>query len=653
MRIAAAPPLLAAFALALAACSGQPEQAPPESPAPRENVAAPVQEPEDEVARLLALAARGEPAAAADARLQAAAELIRRGEGARASSVLDPLETAQLDSSQWTRLTALRARLALDAGDPRTALERLENPALETESAGAARAVQVELAFVRADVFAALGRPLDAARERTAVQARLSDDAERRDNVLAILRALGAVDMGMLEQETRVAASDDWRGWLELAGALRDLRRGPAEQSAALAQWQQRYALIAPLQAAARDFLPAMRERIVQPARVAILLPLSGRAAAGAQAVLNGYLAEHMHQLGNGEQPPPVAVIDTDAGGFAAAYAAAISDGATLVIGPLLKDDLAAFGPALQVSVPTLALNFAESLPTEPTKLREFGLDATDEVAQMVAAASEQGLTNALLLSDGTEVSRRQAADFERLWRAGNARLVGTLELQELNEFRHGVEQSLLLEQSRQRSAALSLLLGRELVTEPRRRQDLDLVAVFAAPVAARSIRPLVSFLYAGDLPVWSTSQAYGARANPREDRDLDDVRFLDLPWFSGAERPLRESLRESVPAGGLQRLAALGVDACRLQSRLQLLDWLNDAGLTGATGALVLDGGVRLRRLSQWYVFDNGVARPERQRVPLATPIPNDLSREGETSWQDTSAAAPPPSDAPPRTMP
>jgi outer membrane PBP1 activator LpoA protein len=196
-------------------------------------------------------------------------------------------------------------------------------------------------------------------------------------------------------------------------------------------------------------------------------------------------------------------------------------------------------------------------------------------------------------------------------------------------------------------------LLGLELVAEPRRRQDLDLIVMLSGPVGARSIRPLLSFLYAGDLPLWSTSQASGARADPRNDGDLEGVRFLDLPWFSGAERPLRESLQRSVPAGGLQRLAALGVDACRLQSRIGLFDWMNGAGLSGATGELVLDTTRRLHRQSQWYVFDNGLAVPEERRTAIFTTTLNARSTEGETPWTDTSAVPPPPPDAPRKTGP
>ena len=629
--------------LVAAGCSQQPERpgAGAKTPEPAPTVQQPVA---DEVERLLALAARSQdPLAAGDARLDAAAELLRRGDGARAHTLLDELAQSMLSERQRARHALLGARLDLDAGDAQRALARLQ--AVPSAVEGADAALQVELALARAEVHEALGRHLDGARERTAAHPWLTDDTARRDNARAIFAALAATDMHTLERTSADATREDWRGWLELALVVRDMRRAPGQQLAELARWEQRYALIAALRAGS-GLLPAIRERIRQPARVALLLPLSGDAAAGGLAVLHGYLAEHLRQLDAGESPPPAAIIDTSsiAGGFAAAYAGAVADGAEFVIGPLLKEDIAAFGPALPVAVPTLALNFSDAPPPDGP-LYSFGLDALDEADQLADAAHQRGLRQVVLLGDGSEQAHRQAQRFRERRRAlGDEDVADSLVLGDLNAFRGDFERTLLLEGSRRRSAALAGLLSRQLVTETRRRQDLQLLVMFANPVAARSLRPLVSFLQAGDLPLWAASQAHAARPNRRDDRDLEAVRFLDAPWFSAAEQPLREALVAGVPAGGLQRLAALGADACRLQSRSELLEWMNALGLSGATGELALDARRQLHRRLSWYAFGGGRVTAENARGALVAPAEHatSLSTEGETPWNTTPATPP-----------
>ena len=81
--------LFFAALLLAAGCSEQPEK-PSSAQLPRqETPLAPPGETADEVERLLALAASSEGAAANEARLDAAAELVRRGDLARAAALLD------------------------------------------------------------------------------------------------------------------------------------------------------------------------------------------------------------------------------------------------------------------------------------------------------------------------------------------------------------------------------------------------------------------------------------------------------------------------------------------------------------------------------------------------------------------------------------
>jgi hypothetical protein len=235
--------------------------------------------------------------------------------------------------------------------------------------------------------------------------------------------------------------------------------------------------------------------------------------------------------------------------------------------------------------------------------------------------------------------------DFSARWQASGGELIDTLFLGDLNEYRLSLEQTLHLDQSHHRSESLGRVTGLELQTEPRRRADVDLIVLLAEPTGARSIRALLPFLYAGDIPARATSISYSAGSGREGDLDLESVRFLDMPWFSGSE----ESLRNVAVAqrGPVERLLALGVDAQRLQSRLALLGSTTAWGLAGATGELIAGADGRLHRRAVWYVVQGGQAKAELPRAGIVEVI----SREGAETWTTGEGTAPSTSDAEPKT--
>jgi outer membrane PBP1 activator LpoA protein len=231
------------------------------------------------------------------------------------------------------------------------------------------------------------------------------------------------------------------------------------------------------------------------------------------------------------------------------------------------------------------------------------------------------------------------------VWRASGGEVIDTLYLGDLNDYRLTLERTMLLDSSRERSEALGRLLELELQIEPRRRGDVDLIVMVAEPAAARSIRALLPFLYAGDIPVEGISLSNGGGANRENDLDLENLRLIDMPWFSDAERALRGTT--VIQQGPAERLMALGVDACRLQSRVGLLARAQAGGLGGATGELSVDTQRRLHRKGTWYVFNAGQVRSELPR----TDSPQPSSTDGETTWKTEGVTAPQRSDALPKT--
>lgn len=622
--------------IAGAGCSSPPvQQAQEEAPPAAAETQA--QAPADPVEAALARANQENPAARADLIMDAASLLITRNEYVRARSLLDDMRGAPMAPEQMARRAILLSGILLGTGDPAGALGALGDV---SGSAGTAlpRAVETGLREARARALLALGRPLASAMERTALQPWITEDEARESNARQILDALGNVPLGELERAAAQAGSDDWRGWLDLSLILRDMRRLPGEQRKSLAEWEQRHAGIPAFGTGITQQVARLSSGIAEPRRVALLLPLSGKAGTSGQAVLQGYLAEHYRTLAAGEATPSLAIVDTGgtADGFAAAYRKTTADGAEVVLGPLLKEELLSFRAGLAATAPTLALNFLDAPAAALPGVRQFGIDLADEVMELGQASRREGLTRAMVLADASPRARRLVEGFGSQWRDAGGDLIDALYLGDLNEYRSSLERALHLDRSHQRSATLGGVVGLELQTEPRRRMDVDLVVILAEPAGARSIRAMLPFLYAGDIPVRATSMSYAAGSEQAGDLDLEKVQLLDMPWFSGSEDFLRATA--SPRHGPVERLVALGVDAQRLQSRLALLDLSASRNLGGATGELSAERDGRVHRRTVWYAIDGGQARATLPRNAITTSAP----REGAETWTPVEGVAP-----------
>jgi outer membrane PBP1 activator LpoA protein len=147
-----------------------------------------------------------------------------------------------------------------------------------------------------------------------------------------------------------------------------------------------------------------------------------------------------------------------------------------------------------------------------------------------------------------------------------------------------------------------------------------DILCLLALPDYARQVPPTLDYYNAASVPIYATSHLFEGRLQPRLDRDLDDIQFVDIPWqipdaaVGGVEvlpfvDSYRELRQEADPA--LFRLRAMGVDAYELARRLPQFQALTSSELFGATGILRVDQEGRIHRQLPWARFVNGVPQP------------------------------------------
>jgi outer membrane PBP1 activator LpoA protein len=300
---------------------------------------------------------------------------------------------------------------------------------------------------------------------------------------------------------------------------------------------------------------------------VALLLP-AGSDAFGkpAEAVRAGFLEGSSKHTG-----PPLKLrlypVSDDPLQIVATYRSAIAAGARLVVGPLTRNGVTALAAQADViSVPTLALNVAEGVSSNPPNLYTLSLQIEAEARQVAQLALRDGRSKALTVTGPTPLGRRMRDAFIDEFRSGGGSHIA--------DHDYSIESEAL---GRLKQAAVS--------------GSAEVVFLALDAPRARAVGP-----YIAPLQAYGTSQVNpGARAAGAF-IDLVGVRFVDMPWMLQPDHPavLTYGRDASRASDDLERLHALGIDAFRVAQ--ELLAGKRELDIDGVTGHLTLgaDGHVK-----------------------------------------------------------
>ncbi|MCW4151653.1 penicillin-binding protein activator [Halomonas sp. 18H] len=569
------------LALLLAGCGTQPSKT--------------QRQPADDPDQLLQAAGEQAPAAAAESRLEAANILARQGRAPQALEVARNLDSAKLSLEQRRRWAMLLSELGESQNDPQAVVQAGRLLKDDTPPREQANLLLGRLARALDE----LDQPLPAAAAFLRLQA-ANDDAELNDPIWDQLSSLPGRSLDKLRNSQQA----NTQAWLALTDVTRGASTSLEQLFRELEDWRIEY----PDHPAARQLPAKIRAlRDLQGSEVrhlAVLLPESGPLERVADAIEEG-LRSHRQSVGN--PGPELSFIDSSTGDIEALYQKAQDLGAQAVIGPLDKDLVNRLEKREQVPLPTLALNYGTAERNQAQGLFQYGLSAENEARQVARRGRLDGLNSAAILVPDNEWGRRVSAAFRGTWEAQDGEITATE--------RYNPEQSAT--ESTRRAA---------------RSPQPDMIFLLALPDYARQIPPTLEYYSAADLPVYATSHLYNGRLQPRLDKDLDGVSFVDIPWqipdaavggedalpFAETYRKLHESSEPS-----MFRLMAMGVDAYELGRRLPLFRALPGSKLFGATGTLSAAEDGRIQRQLPWARFRDGTPQPMMTTESLGDELP------------------------------
>lgn len=577
-------PFFAILLLLLSAC---------QSPAPISTPTEDARSAADQIQQLLNEAKTASAPLRQEKQLAAIRLLLQQQQTDLAQQILDDIDSQQLPPSLFVEHSELSARVQLQREQYQQGLDLLNTPQLLQllqQTSQLSPQQQTQLSLLQAQLLALKGDHLASAQQRIFIDSELRGE-QQAANREALWFSLTQASIDALQQTANQTFSEEYRGWLQLALIAKDNQGDLDRQLERLQDWRNQY-----IDHPAANPLPgglALLQQLAaeRPRQLALILPFSGNLAPFGKAVRDGFLAALYQTRERGGQVPAVRFYDSQqTTDINALVQQAVDEGAELIIGPLDKQVLQQLFQRDSMPVSTLALNrLAEGMP--PLGLFQFGLSPDDEASQIAELAYSDNRQRAMIIAPQGEWGDRVSSTFSQRWQALGGEIVALSRFDDQQDMSNDIKNALLLQESEQRARQLQSLLGTRLEFEPRRRQDVDMVFLLARPQQARSIKPLLAFHYAADIPVYATSRIYSGYPQPQKDRDLNGIRFVDLPWLLQPADSLQQQISRELDQSHIyQRMYALGIDCFQLYPRLRQLELITNSRVYGKTGDLQLN---------------------------------------------------------------
>ena len=441
----------------------------------------------------------------------------------------------------------------------------------------------------------------------------ISDSEQIQENqeiILRDLQELPSSDLASLTDQPSDAAMQGWIALAFIAKSAGDEQHAQQE----IDKWMEQYPDHPVSLSILKTIVSQQPEALGRPTQIALILPLKGRFGKAAQAIQDGFMATYYNQKDDAHRPN-IRVYDegSDPQQIRAIYEQAVADGAEFVVGPLNKDSVNALARSGDFSVPVLTLNYSENTETSIGNFFQMSLSPEQEARQVAEHAWLDGHQKAAAIVPNTSWGDRVFAAFKERWEELGGEVV---ELQTYNakksDYGMPIKKLLNIDESEKRARDVKNLINMKFEYEPRRRKDVDMIFMAAFSRQGRLLRPQLRFHRASNIPVYATSHVYSGTFQPNMDRDMNDVKFSDMPWTlvnNSNNAELKIKIEKLWPSSSKRymRLYALGIDAFNVIPELNRLRRNEFSSFQGETGLLYLDVNDRLLRRLVWAQFVAG----------------------------------------------
>ncbi|MGO2923862.1 MAG: penicillin-binding protein activator, partial [Hafnia paralvei] len=515
----------------------------------------------------------------------------------------------------------------------------------------------------------------------------LLNDKQRVQNINGTWAALTQLTQADLNSLVINADENILQGWLDLLRLYQDNKQDPSLLKAAIKDWQTRYPNNPASKVLPTALDNVLNFKQASTSNVALLLPMNGQAQVFANAIQAGFNAAKNGAItqsaptqpqpaaapsdANATQPtttdpnangavstsgaqpaaetaptaqadadgmpiapivPPSAsnaqikVYDTSSQPLPALLAQAKQDGATLVVGPLLKenvDQLSTTSTPLNV----LALNQPEQVQNNPN-ICYFALSPENEARDAAKHIWEQGKRSPLILAPRGSLGDRVAKAFAQEWQ----QLGGSTVLQQgfgsTGELRQAINGGSGIRMTGQpvsvaaASQPQSVTIAGLTIPAPpadagavsTSSGNVDAVYIIATPAELTLIKPMIDLANGSrnGLGLYASSRSYQAGSGPDFRLEMDGLQFSDIPLLAGGNPALLQQAASQFKNDySLVRLYAMGADAWVLANHFSQMRQIGGFQLNGSTGVLSADSNCVINRKLPWLQYRSGTIVP------------------------------------------
>ncbi|MDI3359028.1 penicillin-binding protein activator [Lelliottia sp. V89_10] len=298
-------------------------------------------------------------------------------------------------------------------------------------------------------------------------------------------------------------------------------------------------------------------------------------------------------------------------------------DGASIVVGPLLKNNVEELMKS-NTTLNVLALNQPEQVQNR-ANICYFALSPEDEARDAARHIHEQGKQAPLLLTPRSALGDRVANAFAQEWQQLGGGVVLQQKFGSTSELRAGVNSGSGISLTGSPvTASLPQQQGVTIggLTIPAPPTDaqisgggkVDAAYIVATPEEIAFIKPMIAMRNGSQsgATLYASSRSAQGTAGPDFRLEMDGLQYSEIPMLAGSNPALMQQALSSVRNDySLARLYAMGVDAWALANHFTQMRQVPGFELNGNTGDLTATQDCVINRKLSWLKYQQGQIVP------------------------------------------